>query len=132
MLMAGQLLIVRVRLRDRSSALKGLAGLAGTSCVSPKGPSHAWASRPMIQHNRPTTARNNPSAQGGRGRTGVPAPESGEQTMSEGTVPNHDRGINTVKRVTTASGRALHRLAGAPCGRIPHVELIGPIAEAVF
>lgn len=98
-LMAGQLLIVRVRLRDRSSALKGLAGLAGTSCVSPKGPSHAWASRPMIQHNRPTTARNNPSAQGGRGRTGVPAPESGEHTLPQRPAPNHGAGINTVKRV---------------------------------
>lgn len=56
---AEQLLIVRVRLRDRSSALMDWpdwlerAVLVQRVPLSPS--SHAWASRPMIQHNRPTT-----------------------------------------------------------------------------
>lgn len=68
----------------------------------------------MIQQPADQTVETNHPPRGGRGRTGVPAPESGEHTLSEGTVPNHDRGINTVKRVASASGRALHRLAGVP------------------
>lgn len=99
-------------------ALLDLAGLAGTSCLSPKGPSFAVLV-PREPGNDSATGRpdcrNKPPAQVCRGRTGVPAPESGEQTLSESTVPNHDRGINTVKRVSSASGRALHR----PCRGAP-------------
>lgn len=68
----------------------------------------------MIQQPADPSVETNHPARGGRGRTGVPAPESGEQTLSRSPAPNHVAGINTVKRVSSTSGRALHRLAGGP------------------
>lgn len=71
----------------------------------------------MIQHNRPTTVETTHATQGGRGRTGVPAPESGEQTLSQSPAPNHQAGINTVKRVDCVPAGLLQ---GGP-HRLPHM-----------
>lgn len=115
---AEQLLIVRVRLRDRSSALMDWpdwlerAVLVQRVPLSPSLALLACLGEPAHDSTQPADhCRNNPSAQGGRGRTGVPAPESGEHTLSQSPAPNHAAGINTVKRVQSASAGPMQ---GAP------------------
>lgn len=105
-LVAEQLLIVRVRLRDRPSALEGWRGLAGASSVSRKGPSQRLgepahdSTQPADQPRaRRASVETTHQRRGRRGRTGVPAPESGEHTLPPSPAPNHAAGINTVKRV---------------------------------
>lgn len=116
---AEQLLIVRVRLRDRTSALMDWpdwlerAVLVQRVPLSPCLSLLARLGEPAHDSTQPADhCRNNPSAQGGRGRTGVPAPESGEHTLSQGPAPNHAAGINTVKRVQSAPA--------GPCRVHPH------------